>query len=851
MSNFSERVDIVNFENQLKKLIEQINNFKATEDNTMPQNVFYLGENQILCRERDYGVSRFAYDANGLVVWARSSGHIDAYDSTFTIFRELNNFEDASIAFMGGIKQDDGNYFPISLFECHRQLFENIDIKRYVVYSFRYAYYIADTPDVTFAVRVHASMDKHIHFAFAAINKSKRAQNIYMMSCMDAWLFYRNNGGIYDIMNRFAKRYDNGNYLLRSYGDSMTVSRAAFGTAPVAEYLTAQKSAVLGPVGRLMTNAASLKSGVFANSSDAANSVDVPVCADSAHYVLGEGEIVRREYELQYFHSKEEAEAVIEHMPDIEKIDTVLAADEELALSKFATMQTDFKDYNGGFNASVLNKFVRNIQKQISFCALGKNYFGPMMGMRDVMQQLESSLIWQPKESRAQFLNALNHILEDGRPPRQFSNQESEDYMPMFDLRKFIDQGVWIITTLHTYLAYTNDWAILDEKCGYYVAADDNSLIVAKSKIVDTALDHIIKIMDFLCSNIDEETGCLHSLYGDWNDALDGLGKTADKSREYGTGCSVMCSLQLYQNCAEICDILTHVGGHDDKIAKYQSAANTLKCGLTKYAIDTNDQGLRRIMHGWGDNRSYKIGSWSDPDGLARYSSTANSFWAISGMVKNDPTTKDVVMSAFRGLDSKYGIMTFDKAFPLDMHKYVGRIANISAGTYENAGTYVHATMFAVSALFLMGESQEAWRQFDLGTVLSHKDCSKSPFAMPNSYFRNEALCIDGQSFADWYTGSGTVFIKNLVKFGFGVCPTLDGLVIQTAKYMPTSNAAINVVVKGHPVTVKYLNKNNGSRKFTVNGKEMSGEFDSMMDIPKLFIPTADICDNMVVEVID
>ena len=108
----------MSFDIQLKNIMQQINNFKASADNSLPQNTFYLNENQILCRERDYGVSRFAYDANGLVVWARSSGHIDAYESTFTIFRELNNFEDASIAFMGGLKQENGEYFPVSLFEC-------------------------------------------------------------------------------------------------------------------------------------------------------------------------------------------------------------------------------------------------------------------------------------------------------------------------------------------------------------------------------------------------------------------------------------------------------------------------------------------------------------------------------------------------------------------------------------------------------------------------------------------------------------------------------------------------------------------------------------------------------------
>ena len=839
----------MNFENQLKNLMQQIDGFKANADNSLPQNTFYLNDKDILCCERENGVSRFPYDANGLVVWARSSGHIDAYESTFTIFRELNNYEDANISFMGGLKRENG-YYPVSLFDCQRQLFEDVDIKRYVVYSFRYAYYIADTPDVTFAVRVHASLDKHIHLAFTALNKTDKPQNIYMMSCIDAWLFYRNNGGVYDIMNRFGKYYDNGNFLLRSYEDCMVVSRAAFGKECDAEYVTTQKDDVLGPVGRLMSNSPMLKTGVF-KKSVASNSVHVPVSADCAHYTLGAGETVRREYELSYCHTLAEAESNIDNKPDIDKIDSLLLADEELALSNFATMQTHFKDYEGDINPEVLNKFVRNIQKQISFCALGKNYFGPMIGIRDVMQQLESSLIWQPEDSRRQFVNALNHILEDGRPPRQFSEQESPDYMPNFDLRKFIDQGVWIITTLHTYLSYTNDWSILDEKCGYYVAAEDNSCLVARSEIVDTVLDHVLKIMDYLCSNIDKDTGCLHSLYGDWNDALDGLGKTTEKGKEFGTGVSVMASLQLYQNCGEICEILSHVGGHDDKIAEYKAFAETLKNGLTKNAIDINDKGERRVVHGWGDNMSYKIGSWCDPDGKARVSGTANSFWANSGMIKNDPSMKESIMASFAHLDSKFGAMTFDTAFPLSMKKYVGRIANITAGTYENAGTYVHATMFTAAALFLMGESKEAWRQITLGCVLSHKDCSKSPFAMPNSYFRNEEYCIDGESFADWYTGSGTVFIKDLIKYGFGVCPTIEGLVIQTAKYMPTRDAALDIVVKGKAIKFVYKNNDNGSRRFLVNGQELTGEFDALMDINKIFIPTDKITEGMVIEVID
>ena len=112
-----------------------------------------------------------------------------------------------------------------------------------------------------------------------------------------------------------------------------------------------------------------------------------------------------------------------------------------------------------------------------------------------------------------------------------------------------------------------------------------------------------------------------------------------------------------------------------------------------------------------------------------------------------------------------------------------------------------------------------------------------------------EEPCLSGDPNAA--TGSGTVFIKNIVKYGFGICPNLDGLVIQTAATMPTTDASINVNVKGHPVTLKYINKNAGNRTFEINGKPASGTFDPLMNTPKIFIPTSDITDNMVITVTD
>lgn len=79
------------------------------------------------------------------------------------------------------------------------------------------------------------------------------------------------------------------------------------------------------------------------------------------------------------------------------------------------------------------------------------------------------------------------------------------------------------------------------------------------------------------------------------------------------------------------------------------------------------------------------LGSGNDMDGVARYSSTANSFRAISGMIKNDLSMKESIKKAFAALDSKYGVMTFDKPFDIKTFDYVGRIARITPGTFENA----------------------------------------------------------------------------------------------------------------------------------------------------------------------
>lgn len=841
-------------QDKIKKLLSEIDELNASpsEDKKLPRNTFYLNENDILCCERDKGESRYPYDADGLVVWAHSSGFIDACESTFSIFKTANYAEDPSIGFFAGIPLDNGEFYPISVLGASRQLFEPLEVRRYVVYSFRCAYYIADTDNVTFALRLHVSADKHIHFSYVALNKTEETVPFYLASSIEAILRFQETEDFWCRMSKYGKRYPDGSSMLRSEkNDCLVINEKQLGGTNCGEYRSMGKSDFLGPRGRQLCNAEALRTGVLQNQVKAANTTDIPMSCEIIHTELKGGEMLRREYDLSYYHDLSAAEAAVGAEIDTEAIDRELEDSEKAELARFDSMKVNFSDWKGKLNPAVLNKFIRNVQKQVSFCALGKNYAGPHIGIRDVMQQLESSLIWEPEKSREKIITALNYIMEDGRPPRQFSLPATEDMIPDMDLRMYIDQGVWIISTIHTYLSYTDDWSILSEECSYYVPSKDNTYIERKSDVRDSVLCHMVKIMDFLASNLDEETGCLHALYGDWNDAIDGLGKTKDKDSKFGTGVTVMASLQFYRNCLEIAEILRHTGDFAEKLPLYEKYRKGIEDGLTRYAIVKNDRGDRRIIHGWGDKMSYMLGSYHDPDGKARRSTTSNSFWVLSGMIDRDPSLKESIMDNFNAVRSPYGLMTFDEPFTPDMKEVAGRISGITAGTYENAAAYVHASMFAIMALFSMGESDFAWEELERSAVISHPNCTMTPFAMPNSYCRTNVYDIDGDSMGDWYTGSGTVLIKALIKFGFGISPDLNGLYIQTPATMPCTDASLEITVKGHPITLVYKNSGLSSRHFTVDGVEMKGEFCEFMNTSKLYIETEKLHDGMIITVED
>ncbi len=822
---------------EILSIVEKVKRLKKDQNTALPDNSYILEENTVLTYPRKYGDSRYPYFNSGLNLFPHSSGYIDCTKGPFTVFRVCHYNEDAPVAFFAGEKQGD-RFFPISITGAARQAVEE-GITRYLVFTTVCAYYIVEAPNAIYAVRVHLDENDHIRFSLGAINTGDE-RNIYLASFFEPTLKYGAYEESYHRMWKYGIHQDNGKFLMMTHNmryDCLAINKKIEGNV-IKEHFTTAKRTFLGLRGGCLTNSLALVNGHFDKNVPATNTTDQPIASDMVHFHLEKDGFASIHYDMLVCEDKTEAENFLDTQVDIEKENDALVVRKKEEKKVFENLDISFKDWhNDGVNPNVLNQFLKFVQRQVTLCALGDRYAGAMLGIRDVFQQLEPCLIWHKERARAQIVRVMNYMLDTGRPPRQITFPSKEYPVPNMDLRPFIDQGFWIFSTLHTYLAYTDDFSILDEICGYYSTGGTYGPI-SLSKEKDTILCHLQRIMDFLISNVDDKTHCVHSLHGDWNDALIGLGDSSDPSKEFGDGVSVMATLQMYLSLTQLCEILEHIGGYEERVVELKEIQSKVAEGFMKYAVETDTEGIKRVIHGWGEHRSYFIGSTHDYDSKDRISLTTQAYFAISDMVRRYPELKEDIVKNILKLDSKYGLLTFDKSFD-EYSSKVGELSTIAAGTVENACAYVHASTFAIMALFQMGHSKEAWEQFQKSIVITHDNATLTPFVMANSYCDNEALGMDGESLAggDWFTGSGAVIMKELIRCGFGIVPTMDSLIIMPPKVMPCKEVDVTLNIKGSQVRVSYQNKDEGKRRIFLNGGELDTVYDEISDCFKAVIP--------------
>lgn len=803
--------------NEILKLIKEIKSVKSSknESSSINDQIFFLKNDNILALRNPIGDSRFPYTVDGLTLWAYASGNISINQSNFFIIPPTVEGKEPYINFYGGINNKNNKYDVFSL-TGNSDTELGMNEETYTIFNPSYCYYIRVIKGIIFATKLTVTKEKKIICSVYAINKSRKEVDVFSSLYFNPLLIHSSVEDEETKWFRTVKINKETAYFSSIEDLSREIHLNNFAILKAAsngDYkdITTRRMDYVGDKNRSISQSINLRNGCFVNHLPSASFTDMAIYGDIVSKHLLPGEYLESNYQVTISFNKMEDD----------KEEYNLTTNEKLFNESFKKRQTNLKihfsklnDYN--LDNELFNNFLKSVIEQVDYGSKTKNSSLMLLGIRDVYQMMEASLIWDKENARNKILESLSYLDPSGRAPRQYA-KESKGDSPLLDNREFIDQGQWIISTIYKYLAFTNDYSILNEECGYCKLIGRKAGEKLEEK--DTVYDHLIKIINFLTSNIDKSTNCLKANYGDWNDAVDGLG-LSDKEA-FGNGVSVMATCHLYQNLHEMEEIRKIY--KDKKDPHYLKVAEEVEQGILNNAIVSKGN-ERKIVHGWGDNKSFYVGSYDDVDHKSRYSSTSHSFFVLSGLYNNHKDFHKDILKARDALDSKYGLLTFDQYFDKKDAYKVGRIVNLPKGTAENGATYIHAGMFYVRALFQMNEGKLAFDQIYKLIPITHKNITTSPFVMPNSYGDNQELGIDGESMSDWYTGSSNTLLKAIIFDMFGIKPQIgDVLEINPTNYFPSDEVDITLPIKGKTVTVKYQNKHSGERKIYVNDVLLEG----------------------------
>ena len=813
---------------EIKLLYGKIKGTIAKNSGALPSNCYFLSKENVLVLPNPYGDSRHPYTRDGLTLWAYSSGYISVNETDFYIIPITLEGKEPYLSYFGGILNKKNQYDYFSITGSSDTEFGKEKVEKYVVFTPTSALYLRVVNKVIFYLETSINASKEIITNLGAINLSKKDVDVYLSSYINPLIMHTNYeceetkwfrtsiitkyGALIKSVEDVSREIHLHNYLV--------IKRS--GVTP--QHVTSSRMFYVGDKNGQLATSRCLKQGHFDIEKQVSTFIDMAVYGDiNKKHLAGKESynIALRMSALFDEKAVEEKEKEPFSEEDVAKDFQYLKEEYKKEFSNSKNrLVLDFKGlHHPTLSDETFNDFLYQVINQVDYCCKAKNSSVMMLGVRDVAQMLEAMCMWNPKYVKEKLLYIFDYIYNDerGRVPRQVGSFDANG-MALVDSRNFIDQGQWLITTVYKYLCYTNDYSILKEKCGYVKYVDARH--VKKDKEVSTLFEHLKDIIEYLISKIDPETKCLRTLFGDWNDAVDGLGRSNKEGQEYGNGVSMMATFHFYENLNEFIAINDKLGVDSSRYHKIQ---DELVEGAKKYGIVSKGQ-EKKIVHGWGEDRSFYVGSFDDVDHKSRNSSTSNSFYIISSFYKKDPSLIPHVLKAFEALDSEYGYKTFDKYFDRKDAYKVGRIVNLPEGTAENAATYVHAAVFAFKALSMIKESELAYTQLLKLIPITHKEISTSPFVMPNSYGHNDKLGIDGQSMNDWYTGSSNTILKGLVESFIGINPQFENEIKLEPNKLPIDEVRVEVSVTGkrikyHQVSSKGLN----SQEIKVNGALIAG----------------------------
>lgn len=495
----------------------------------------------------------------------------------------------------------------------------------------------------------------------------------------------------------------------------------------------------------------------------------------------------------------------------VQKAEEEKLAEKHAELFSVRTVKTGDPDFD-----SFVNGFLPLEMYWVS--SLDRGWPTGMRGVRDAANDFEGMLCYDKQMCKGVIENIFSKQRGDGWYPRQVPFGTGTK----FDLREFVDSACFFTEYVYDYLAYTDDYSILENKYGYYDCETQES-----------GLTHLKKGMDYLLS--DDALG-VHGLVkmrgGDWLDCLSGAGKK-------GRGESVMVSCQLVMCLKYLVEILNKVG-QVNEVEKYEKAGYRLKNAINKAAF--NGRFYNAV---YTDNDTWLF-SEKDEDGEERVYVPTNAYAVISGVASGK---ENEIFNEIAKLKTSDGYKLFSK--PLG-GKFIDGIGKMGTGDFqpyfaENGSVYNHG-----SQCFLIRALAKAGRYEEISDVLGYalplyadkhspeKTCS-APYAITNCYHLVPSFY--GRSGFSFLTGSVAMIERAVYSWVFGLNFALNNIVITPCVPKEYANAEITTPFNGHNLTIKYVGYGAQIEIAEISGKS----FDVSAEGRSVLIDKALITDDLTI----
>jgi cellobionic acid phosphorylase len=430
-------------------------------------------------------------------------------------------------------------------------------------------------------------------------------------------------------------------------------------------------------------------------------------------------------------------------------------------------------------------------RNQVRFCrALDK------VGYRDVLQDMMGVCDFESDLVRDRLLHTLRYQAADGRAVRQYEAVPGAGQ----DMRMYMDSSSWIPDTLVTYLRESGDFAILDEEVPYFNMQTQQP----DTAEAGTTWEHALRAVRSLMDNTGYHGLCKIG-YGDWNDALSGIG--GDK------GVSVWLSMACVHAARQLGALATFL-------------KRTAEAEELRQAVDSM---IRRINeHAW-DGEWYiyaingagkPIGAKSSPEGKLHLNVNT---WSLFTGVARAAGREEQVIRSLEQLATPYGHMLLKPAYTAASRADVGRIADQKPGLFENGSIYLHGESFYLYALIAAGKGDECYRQFlQTQPFALVQDIATGPRHQQSNFTVGPDHPNAGMQLFSNFTGSITWY-RRVIERMLGVWADFDALAIQPCPPSEWKEYEVRKGWRGRRIQVRFKRAGAAGCRISLNGKMYTG----------------------------